>query len=116
MEYPITIGFDTANPEGLTDDAKEWLRRIKNEVKLTMPTKNMLHIEYPVDIVKEVRTVNIDDKIYRLDLTAPEDKYFMCKCIFPHIPWSNHEFMRNRWKHGIRTESKGLLTIEYPSI
>jgi len=112
--YPKAIGFKCHNPEGLTADAQEWLSRLRNEVTITMLAENIIQIKYPSDIVELVKTVNVDDTIYRLDFIAPDDRFGMCNCVFPDVPWNNHDFMQNRWGKGLRVESKGVLFIEYP--
>lgn len=33
-----------------------------------MHAENILRIEYPADIVRQIRTVNIDGMIYRLEI------------------------------------------------
>jgi len=114
QDYPKTIPFETCNPTGLTKDAQNWISRLKKEVKITLLAENILNIEYPSDIVKEIRTVNVDDLIYRLDFIAPEDRFFNCGCIFPDIPWNNRAFMQNRWINGVRKSIKGNLTLTYP--
>jgi len=80
--YPKAIGFKCHNPEGLTADAQEWLRRLRNEVTITMLAENIIQIKYPADIVELIKTVNVDDTIYRLDFIAPDDRFWMCNCVF----------------------------------
>lgn len=112
-QYPRTIGFKLHDTEGLTDDARQWLDRLKAEVKMTMPTENSLVIEYPSDIVSQIRRVNVDDCIFRLDFFDPGDKFHFVHCVFPDVPWNNRTFMQEYWDKCIRIENKGQLTLEF---
>ena len=114
--YPKNIGFESANPTGFTPDAQQWLRRIKDEVRISLPEKNILRIEYPKDIVKQVRCVNVDDSIFRLDLIDPRGKFWTCNCIFPNLPADSRKHMLENWGKGVRHEDNGVLTITYPEI
>lgn len=114
-EYPKQINFKTVKPDGFSQSAREWLERLNNEVKMTMLAENILQIEYPPDIITNIRTVNVDDCIYRLDFIAPDDRFWLCKCVFPNVPWNNKVFMTSRWHLGRRIEINGLLTLTYPS-
>lgn len=114
--YPRAVTFETANPEGFTPEARSWLERLRKEVRMTMPAENILRIEYPSDIVTQIRTVNVDGCIYRLDFISPEDRFFMCDCVFPSVPWNSREFMNGRWAMGCRSEGDGVLTIIYPPL
>lgn len=113
-QYPRTVTFETANPEGFTPVARSWLERLRREVRMTMPAENILRIEYPSDIVEQIRSVNVDGCIYRLDFISPGNRFFMCNCVFPSVPWNRRDFMNNRWPLGRRTEAEGVLTVEYP--
>ena len=112
--YPRTLGFECHNPDDFTGEARAWLERLRKEVRMTMPAENILRIEYPADIVRQIRTVNIDGMIYRLDFIDPNDEFWLIHCVFPNVPWNNREFMKSRFGRGKRTESEGMLTIEYP--
>lgn len=114
LNYPKQINFKCHDPNGMTPDAQEWIGRIKEETKIMMLAENIIQITYPADIVEQIRTVNIDNVIYRLDFVAPDDQFWMCDCVFPEVPWNNHDFMKNRWGKGLRVESEGVLLIEYP--
>lgn len=115
-EFPKTIGFESANPTGYTPAAQQWLRRIKDEVRISLPEKNVLRIEYPADIVKQVRCVNVDDSIFRLDLIDPRDRFWICNSIFPKLPADSSKHMLENWGQGLRNEENGVLTITYPKI
>lgn len=112
--YPQSIGFESTSPKGFTPDAQQWLRRIKDEVKISLPKKNVLRIEYPSDIVKQVRCVNVDDSIFRLDLIDPRDKFWNCNSIFPDIPADSRRLMLENWGKSVRCGRPGHLEIVYP--
>lgn len=113
--YPKSITFKCYDTKDFTPDAQAFISRLKNEIVITMPAENIIHIEYPADIIRQVRTVNVDDTIYRLDFIDKDNSYRMCNCVFPDVPWGR-DFMRTRWNQGKRTEKPGSLTIEYPAI
>lgn len=112
--YPKKIAFECSDKKGLTPDAQAFISRLENEVVIMMPAENIIRIDYPADLIKQVRTVNVDDTIYRLDFIDKTEGFFRT-CVFPDVPW-DREFMRTRWNHGKRTEAPGRLTIEYPTI
>lgn len=109
-----TISFESANPSEFAPDAQQWLRRVKDEVKISLPEKNILRVEYPADIVKQVRCVNVDDSIFRLDLIDPRDKFWICNCIFPDLPADSRKHMLENWGKGVRKEDRGVVEITYP--
>ena len=113
--YPKPVQFQTHDGSGFTDEAKAWLERIRTEVKLSMLAENVLRIEYPTDLVAQVRTVNVDDCIFRLDLYDPGDRFHLCHCIFPDVPWNNRLFMLGRWPKQKRTEEPGVVTLTFPA-
>ena len=55
-KYPIEIGFECHDTKGLTPDARQWINRLKAEVKIKLLAENGIGIKYPPDIVKEIRT------------------------------------------------------------
>lgn len=114
MQTPNNISFESANPRGFTPDAQQWLRRVKDEVKISLPEKNILRVEYPADIVEQVRCVNVDDSIFRLDLIDPRGKFWNCNCIFPDIPADSRKLILENWGKTVRHEENGVLTITYP--
>lgn len=121
MTMPISnhsqiIGFESTNPKGVTPDAQQWLRRVKDEVKISLPEKNVLRVEYPKDIIKQVRCVNVDDSIYRLDLIDPRNKFWNCNCIFPNLPADSRKHMLENWGKSKRHEERGVIVITYPEI
>lgn len=113
-KFPIEIDFECHDTKGLTPDARQWINRLKEEVKIKLLAENGIGIKYPPDIVKEIRTVNVDDMIYRLDFIDPGNRFNMCNCVFPKVPWNNKEFMTKRWPHGKRYGREGCLIIRYP--
>ena len=114
--YPKTISFECTDPKGCTPDAKEWLRRIKAEVKLTLLSKNVLRVDYPTDIVKQVRRVNVDDRIFRLDLISPGDKFWMCKCVFPALPQETKRLILEHWDQCSYQSEEGTVIYTFPKI
>lgn len=114
-EYPKTIAFSCSDDADLSTDAKIWLTRIKKEVHISMPMENAIRIDYPTDLVGQVRMVNVDDTILRLDLKDPCGRFWMCDSIFPNLPWDMRRFMRERWSKGVRRQGDGCVTFVYPT-
>ena len=113
--YPKSISFKVISPEGMTEDARKWFRRLREEVKMTMLAENILRIEYPSDVVSEIKVLNVDDSIFRLNFVDPEKKFNLLNCIFPYVPWNlNEEFFKDRFRKLKRTDSEGVLILEYP--
>lgn len=113
-DYPKKIVFEYCDKKGFTPDAQEFISRLEKEIVITMLAENVIRIDYPSDLIKQVRTVNVDDTIFRLDFIDKAERFLICGCVFPNVPWGR-KFMQTRWGHGKRTETPGSLTIEYPA-
>ena len=117
-EYPKEITFDSAldqckNP----DDLNSGLRCIITNTKMTLLAENILQIDYPEDLIEQVRTVDVDDTIFRIDLIKKEPFWYSRVCLFPHIHWNRENFFKNkRFDNGKRTETPGRVVIEYPTL
>lgn len=110
-EYPKEIEFSTRASLGLTPNAQNFLAILKEKISLRMLEKNELEITYPANMVKEVRIVNVDDQIFRLDFVDYKDYRW---CIFPDIPWNNRAFFEEFWSNCKReTVSAGIIRISF---
>lgn len=105
----MVISFTSPNPKGLTPEAQEFLKSLVEGLKMEMPDKDTLVVHYPKDLVKQVRVVNVDDTIFRLDFVDHKDYRW---CVFPNVPWNNRKFFFNRFKYGRRKEDPdGTITL-----
>jgi len=115
-EYPREITFGSVldrckNP----DDLNAGLRCVITNTKMTMLAENILQIDYPEELVEQVRTVDVDDTIFRIDLVKKETFGLDRVCLFPHVPWKRENFFKNRrFDQGRRTETPGRVVLEYP--
>ncbi len=117
MEYPHQITFDPPGfLAGFTKEIQDFINRLISEMKMTKLSENVLQIDYPQEIVSQIRTVNVDDCIYRLDIVfkGHEGHRF---CFFPHAGWTRENFFQNdRFMNVIRTPEKNRLTLTYPKL
>ena len=117
--YPKTISFRSPlDKKGLDCPAetKEYLQKVVDGTKFSMPSENVLVIEYPSDLVKKVHLVNVDDTIVRIDFKYAID-HFLHECFFPSVPWTRKNFFQNgRFKKCKITFSEGKAVIEAPRL
>lgn len=92
--FPKKIEFSTRNFLGLTSDAQNFLAILKEKISLRMLSEYELEVIYPTNMVREVRIVDVDDIIFRLDFV---DYAGYRWCVFPDVPWSNRAFFEERW-------------------
>lgn len=117
-EYPKEITFDSVldrckNPNNIPDG----IRATIANTKMALLAENVLQIDYPEALVEQVRTVDVDDTIFRIDLVKKETFGLDRICLFPHVPWKRENFFKNkRFDHGKRTETPGRVIIEYPAL
>ena len=117
QEYPKNISFssrlDWWAHYGCPPKTKEAIEGIK----ITMLAENILQIDYPKELVEEVRTVNVDDTVFCIDLVLKGTQGLDRERLFPLAPWNRRNFFLNhRFHDGKRKETPGRLVIEYPSL
>lgn len=67
-EYPKQIGYDgPRNLGGFYPGFHDLVEKLKIGLKFTMLAENIIQVEYPAELVWQIRAVNVDDTIYRLD-------------------------------------------------
>lgn len=114
--YPKRISYDgPRNLASYTPGFHDLCREVMTGMRMTMLDENILQIEYPANLVKQIRTVNVDDSVFRLDfiLTGHDTRV----CFFPYVPWGRKDFFQNkRFLSGQREEKPGKLIITYPKL
>ncbi len=117
--YPKTISFRSPlDKKGLDCPEKtmDYLKKVVDGTKFSMPSENVLVIEYPADLVKKVHLVNVDDTVVRIDFKYVTD-HPLHECFFPDVPWTRKNFFQNRrFKRCKITFSEGKAVIEAPRI
>lgn len=117
--YPKIIPFKSPLDEkepGCSKETLEFLRKVVDGTKFTMPAENTLVVEYPANLVKKVHLVNVDDSIVRIDFNYATD-HFLHECFFPALPWKRENFFRNgRFNKCRMTFSEGKTVIEAPRL
>ena len=113
-EYPRKLTFKTPDTDGLTENAKEHIRKVTEGTTITMLAENIIKIEYPAELIDHIKTVRVDYIDYRLDFIDHGNVYWMCNCYFPQGTGWGREFFKHRWDKGKRTETPGCPIIEYP--
>lgn len=116
-EYPKQISFDGPRNWGsFFPELRNLVEKVMIGMKVTMLAENIIQVEFPAELVYQIRTVDVDDTIYRLDflLKGHEENRL---AFFPHVHWNRKNFFRNgRFDHGKRTTSDGKIIIEYPKL
>lgn len=117
--YPKNISFRSPLDKKSLDcpaETKEYLQKVVDGTTFSMPSENVLVIEYPADLVKKVHLVSVDETIVRIDFKYAID-HFLHECFFPSVPWTRENFFRNgRFKKCKITFSEGKSVIEAPHI
>lgn len=118
QKYPKEITFGSALDRCKDpNDLNAGIRVIITNTKMAMLAENILQIDYPEELIEQVRTVDVDDTVYRIDLVKRETIGLGRICLFPHVPWNHENFFKNkRFDNGKRTETPGRVTIEYPTL
>jgi hypothetical protein len=114
--YPKAIGFNGPRDLGSsTPGYRDVCRKVMDGMKMTMLHENILQVEYPAELVRQIRTVNVDDRIFRLDIVPSGHDTRLC--LFPTVPWNTETFFRNgRFLKGRREETEGKLILVYPEL
>lgn len=118
MQYPKELEVETPLSEFEKEsDAPQLLKEVVARTKFTLLEENILQIDYPQNLVEQVREVNIDNWIYRIDFIYRDEPLSLKNCFFPKVPWTSKNFFRTgRFGKGKRTESENRIVIEYPRI
>lgn len=116
-DYPKQISYDgPRNLGGFYPEFHDLVEKVMIGLKFTMLAENVIQVEYPAELVWQIRAVNVDDTIYRLDFLLKgheEDRV----AFFPHIHWNRRNFFRKgRFNHSKRTTFDGKIVIEYPKL
>lgn len=116
-EYPKQISCDgPRNLDSFYTEFHNLVEKVMIGMKVTMLAENIIQVEFPAELVYQIRTVNVDDTIYRLDflLKGHEENRL---AFFPYVHWNRKNFFRNgRFHHSKRTTSDGKIIIEYPKL
>lgn len=116
-KYPKQISYDgPRNLGGFYPEFHDLVRKVMIGLKFTMLAENIIQVEYPAELVWQIRTVNVDDTIYRLDFLLKgheEDRI----AFFPYVHWNRKNFFKKgRFYNSKRTTSDGKIVIEYPKL
>ena len=113
--YPKDISFSSRLNYWTHYDCPQKIKEAIEGTKMVLLAENVLQITYPEELVEQVRTVNVDDTIFRIDLVLKGTQGLDRERLFPDVPWNRKNFFENkRFDHAKRTESPGRVTIEYP--
>jgi hypothetical protein len=116
-EYPRKISYDgPRNLGSFYPDFHDLVVKVMIGLKFTMLAENIIQVEYPAELVWQIRTVDVDDAIYRLDfLLKGHEEHRIA--FFPHVHWNRKNFFLNgRFNNSKRTTSDGKIVIEYPKL
>ena len=117
QEYPKTLTFGSRLSRYPHDDHPQYAKDAIVGTTFTLLTENVLQVDYPEALVEQVRTVDVDDSIFRIDLVYRNSNGLGRECLFPHVPWTRENFFFNRrFDDGRRTTSPGRVVIEYPTL
>ena len=116
-DYPKQISYDgPRNLGGFYPEFHDLVEKLKIGLKFTMFAENIIQVEYPAELVWQIRTVNVDNTIYRVDFLLKgheEDRI----AFFPYVHWNRKNFFKKgRFNHSKRTTSDGKIVIEYPKL
>ncbi len=110
LSYPRILPFTTPLDKRaacLIPETRTWLENVVSQTKISMPSENVLVVDYPENLVGRVKFVNIDDSILRIDFYKDKED-LLGYCFFPEIPWNRKNFFGNgRWNSGVITGKDG---------
>lgn len=116
-EYPKQIGYGgPCNLGGFYPELNDFIEKLMIGLKFTMLAENIIQVEYPAELVWQIRIVNVDDTTYRADflLKGHEADRIV---FFPYVHWNRKNLFRNgRFNHSKRTTSEGKIVTEYPKL
>ena len=117
QKYPKDISFSSRLTYWAHYDCPVRIKKAIEGTKMVLLAENILQIDYPEELVEQVRTVDVDDTIFRIDLVLKGTQGLGRECLFPEVPWDRKNFFKNkRFDNGKRTETPGRVTIEYPTL
>lgn len=112
VKYPKEVYFEKPR---FSEENLE-IKEVVANTKMTLLDENILQVEYPQDLVKQIRCVNVDDSIFRLDFVLYKSDYVRY-CFFPHCGWNRENFFKNkRIDNYKRDESDGRLVLTFPKL
>lgn len=116
-QYPKRISYDGPRNMGSFFPAiHDLLQQVMIGLRMTHLDENVLQVEYPADLVQQIRLVDVDDTIFRLDFVLtghPENRF----CFFPHTHWGRKNFFKNgRFNNCRREETNGRLLVICPKL
>ncbi len=115
--YPKTVDFSSRLNWWAHYECPQKNKEAIEGTRMTLLAENVLQIDYPEALVEQIRTVNVDDTVFRIDLILKGTQGVDRECLFPKVPWTRKNFFRNaRFDNGRRTEAPGRVTIEYPTL
>ena len=116
-QYPKQISFGSRLTRWPKDEHPQRSVDAIARTRFTLLAENKLRIDYPEDLVEQVRTVDVDHAIFRIDLVYRGTEGLGRETLFPEVPWTRENFFFNRrCDHGRRTTAPGCVVIEYPSL
>ena len=115
--YPREISFDSPLRNIKEEEpAYDYIKKVVDNTHMYQLDENIIKIIYPSDLVKEIRTVNVDDCIFRLDFKYREE-HFLYESFFPNCGYNSENFFKNRrFYNSERIEETGKLTLIYPQL
>ena len=70
-EYPKQIGYDgPRNLGGFYPEFHDLVEKLMIGLMFTMLAENVIQVEYPAELVWQIRTVNVDDTIYLVSISC----------------------------------------------
>lgn len=115
--YPREITFRSPLSEkrSLFPAFRARLESALSKTRFILLDENTLQIDFPQDKVRQVRVVNIDDSIFRVDFILVEDPAAMHRVnLYPDTGW-NHEnfFRRGKFDNCRREDAPGRVVLTF---
>lgn len=115
--YPKTVDFSSRLNRWAHYNCPQKIKEAIEGTRMVLLAENILQIDYPEALVEQVRTVDVDNTTFRIDLILKGTQGLDRESLFPQVPWTRENFFRNaRFDNGRRTEAPGHVTIEYPTL
>lgn len=117
--YPKKITFESPldDNRSMLPARREKLKSALSKTTFTLEAENILRIDYPPEEVRQVRIVNIDDSILRVDFVLADDPADAMHrvCLFPQSGWNRKTFFSKGFFNDLtRKDTPGKTVIKFP--
>lgn len=118
--YPRVIPFESSldDNRSMLPAKREQLKSALSKTTFTLEAENILRINYPPEEVRQVRIVNIDYSVFRVDFILADDPHALRRVnLFPRAGWhQNNLFANGSFDRMQREDGPGFARLIFPEI